>query len=47
MATSNSEREYLARIAARGLSYDTTPDWDEYSTASWAVQDTIERVAGL
>jgi hypothetical protein len=34
----------LAGIVAGELAYDRLPDYDVYSAASWAAEDTIKRV---
>lgn len=34
-----------ATLAADALTYDRFPDYVEFDTAAWAVQDTLDRLA--
>lgn len=36
----------LATVVTKTMPCDETPFWYEYRMASWAIQDTIKRVAG-
>lgn len=35
----------VARLSASMLAYDDLPDYEVFTQAAWAVQDTVERVA--
>lgn len=41
-----ASNDVLATVVRKQLSYDHLPGWFEATQSEWAIQDTIERVAG-
>lgn len=41
----DDEKPALTTIVTKTLPCEETPLWNEYRSAAWAIEDTIERVA--
>ena len=41
----HDESDPLARTVAESLAYTDLPDFDVFTVAAWAVQETVERAA--